>query len=143
MRRASLAVGAFLLVLGGLAAAEALRLGDGWQGPGLMPAAVGAALAALGLAHLVAPPGSPPPWPGAVALRRVVAMLGLLAAYVAALPYLGFLPATALFTLAVVRWLGRFGWARALATTAAIAVAGHVVFLRWLGMPLPRAFTGW
>jgi hypothetical protein len=73
---------------------------------------------------------------------RVVAVLGLLTAYVIALPWLGFLPATALLVLPLVHALGEWSWPLTLATTAAIALACHVVFKHWLGMPLPPGPLG-
>jgi hypothetical protein len=69
-------------------------------------------------------------------------MLAVLAAYVGLLPVLGFLPATALFVLVVVRALGEYSWAQAAAWTVVIAVAGHLVFKRWLGMALPAGPLG-
>jgi hypothetical protein len=69
-------------------------------------------------------------------------MFAVLVLYVAALPYAGFLPATALFVLILLRALGALSWATTIALTAAIAVACHVVFIHWLGMPLPSGPLG-
>jgi putative tricarboxylic transport membrane protein len=142
MRRASLAGGTLLLALGALAIVEALRLRDDWQGARLMPAVVGAVLVLLGVAHLVRPATGAVAWPDAAGARRIVLVFGALALYVAALPVLGFLPATALFVLAIVRLLGSYSWPRALVLTVLIAVASHVVFKHWLGMPLPVGLLG-
>ena len=43
-----------LAALGIFALVEAARLRDGWQGARIMPAVIGVALVALGIAHLVA-----------------------------------------------------------------------------------------
>jgi hypothetical protein len=67
---------------------------------------------------------------------------GVLAFYVFGLPTLGFLTATALFVLVLLRVLGGFSWARAGVMAGAIAVASQVVFRRWLGMPLPPGLLG-
>jgi putative tricarboxylic transport membrane protein len=123
-------------VLGAVALIEALRLRDGWLGARLMPALVGGMLVLTGLAHRTQPVTADA-WPDAAGGRRVLAMLALLVLYVALLPHLGFLLATVLFVLALVRALGRMSWRLATVTAAAIAVAGHVVFEHWLGMPLP------
>jgi len=132
--------------LGVLALVEALRIKDAWQGAKLMPAALGVTLIALGIGHLAPSMADSvatlPPWPDALALRRVVFMFCALALYVAALPHLGFLVATTLFTLTLLRALGSCSWAKALALTGAIAIASHVVFIRWLGMPVPSGLLG-
>ncbi len=44
--------------------------------------------------------------------------------------------------LLVVRSLGTYSWAGTAAWTAVIAVASHVVFKHWLGMPLPAGPLG-
>ena len=151
MRRASLLCGGLFLALGLLSLVEALRIKDAWQGARLMPAALGVTLVALGLGHLLpsmaghagaGPAGALPAWPDALARRRVVFMFGALALYVAGLPHLGFLLATALFVLILLRALGSYSWAVTIALTGAIASAGHVVFIHWLGMPVPSGFLG-
>ena len=142
MRRPGLGTGVVLLSLGAVSLVEAWRLRDGWLGARLMPLVIGLALAALGAAHLTAPTLSTPPAPGGAAPGRVAVMLALLVLYVTALPWLGFLPATALFVLVVVRWLGTYSWPATIAVTVAIAGGSHVIFLRWLGMPLPASPLG-
>ena len=146
MRRVSLVCGGLFMALGTLSLVEALRIKDAWQGARLMPAALGVTLVALGIAHLVpsmaGSAGALPAWPDALGRRRVVFMFGVLAVYVAALPHLGFLVATACFVLILLRALGSYSWAKALALTGAIAIASHVVFIHWLGMPVPSGFLG-
>ncbi len=109
-----------------------------------MPAALAVVLAVLGAGHLVPVTAAAerPAWPDAPGWRRVAFVFGVLALYVAALPSFGFLPATALFVLIVLRALGAFSWAITLVLTAAIAIASHVVFKHWLGMPLPAGLFG-
>ena len=133
-----LACGAVLLTLAALSLVEALRLRDGWQGAKLMPAVLAVVFVALAAGHLApATAAVAPEWPDARGRRRVVALLVVLTLYAAALPYAGFLAATALFVLVLVRALGDYAWPKTLALTAAIAGACHVVFKEWLGMPLP------
>ncbi len=141
MRRISLVCGGSLAGLGIVALVEAFRLRDGWTGARLMPAVVGVTLLLLGAAHTWVPVAADA-WPTAAGGRRVVALLGLLALYIALLPALGFLLATALFALPLVRGLGPTSWPRAALTAAGIAVASHVVFRHWLGMPLPAGLIG-
>jgi putative tricarboxylic transport membrane protein len=134
--RAALACGALLLGLGVLSLVEAFRLRDDWQGARLMPAVLGVVFVLLAAGHLrtssVVPAG-----PDAFGRRRVVLLLAVLALYAGAMPYVGFLPTTVLFVLLLVRALGDYGWPKTLALTVVIALACHVVFKEWLGMPLP------
>lgn len=141
MRRLALAGGAVIAALGVLALAEAWRLRDPWPGARLMPAVVGVVLLVLGAAHLRMP-GSAAAWPDRAGWRRVIFALALLVVYVAVLPWLGFLVATALLVLVMLRGLGDFSWPATVALTAAIAAGSHVVFVRWLGMPLPPGPLG-
>lgn len=142
MRRTNLACGGVLVALGALALVEALRVRDEWQGARLMPAVVGGLLLLLGAAHPWARPVAHAEWPEPPGGRRVGAVFAVLVLYVVALPWLGFLPATALFLLALLRALGAFSWVGAIALTVAIALGTHVVFRHWLGMPLPSGVFG-
>jgi putative tricarboxylic transport membrane protein len=141
VRRISLVCGGSLAVLGIVALVEALRLRDGWTGARLMPAVVGVMLLLLGAAHARAP-GLAGAWPDAAGRRRVVSLFVLLVLYVGLLPPLGFLLATGLFALPLVRTLGTTSWPRAALAAAGIAGASHVVFKHWLGMPLPAGLAG-
>jgi putative tricarboxylic transport membrane protein len=141
VRRISLVCGGSLAVLGLVALVEALRLRDGWTGARLMPAVVGMTLVLLGMAHARVPFAAEV-WPDAAGGRRVVVLLVLLILYVALLPPLGFLLATALFVLPLVRGLGPTSWPVAALAAAGIAGASHVVFKHWLGMPLPAGLIG-
>lgn len=144
--RAHLACGAILLALGALSLVEALRIRDDWLGAKLMPGALAVVFVALGAGHLVpsatVPAGDAPRWPDAPGWRRVILVFALLAIYVAGLPWLGFLPATAIFVLVLLRGLGDYSWVKAIALTAAIALASYIVFQHLLGMPLPAGPFG-
>ncbi len=142
MRRIDLVGGGFLMALGAMALFEALRIRDDWQGAKLMPAMIGVVLILLGVAHLAVPAVDRLAWPDATSRRRVTLMFGVLVIYVAVLPSLGFLLATALFVLILLRGLGTFSWARTIVLTAAIASVSHLVFKHWLGMPLPSGLVG-
>ncbi len=146
MRRANLVCGGLLVALGAVSLFEALRIKDDWQGAKLMPAAVGVVLVALGVGHLVPSAADRaaelPTWPDAQRRRRVALMFGVLVLYVVVLPSLGFLPATALFVLILLRALGAFSWPITIVLTGTIAIASHVVFKHWLGMPLPPGPLG-
>jgi len=142
MRRVNVLAGGVFLGLGALSLVEALRVRDDWPGARLLPAVVGLALAGLGVAHLVGPAADRPAWPDAAGWRRVAVVFGVLLLYVAGLPPLGFLPATAVFGLVLLRYLGPYSWAMTGVLAGAIALASHVVFERWLGMPLPPGLLG-
>ena len=138
VRRAELLTGVVLAVLGALSLVEALRLRDDWQGARLMPGALGVVLVALALGHLtMRTPAAVPAWPEAAGRRRVAALLLVLVGYVVVLPVIGFLVATALFVLVVLRALHAGGWIRCLVLTVLIAAGCELVFRQWLGMPLP------
>jgi putative tricarboxylic transport membrane protein len=141
VRRANLVCGALLLVLAAASLVEAARLKDSWQGARLMPAVLAAVFAVLAAGHLRPSPAGPgsaaPDWPDAGGRRRIATVFGALVVYVALLEPLGFLLSTALFVLCVVRVLGAWSWTTTAALTLAIALGCHVVFKRWLGMPLP------
>ena len=142
MARLNLLCGGVLVALGVIAGFEALRVRDDWLGAKLMPAVLSVALLALGMSHclksIVASDADVPPAPG----RRVVAVLGALILFVAMLPQIGFLLATTLFLLALLRLLGGFPWAKSVALSGAIALGSHVVFTLWLRMPFPRGPWG-
>ena len=146
MRRANLLCGGLLVALAAVSLLEALRIKDDWQGARLMPAALAVVLVALGVGHLVpSTAGSAaglPAWPDAPGWRRVAFVFGALVLYVIVLPPLGFLFSTALFVLILLRSLGAYSWALTLVLTGAIAIATHVVFKHWLGMPLPAGLAG-
>jgi len=75
--------------------------------------------------------------PYAVMMHPIYTSVALLV-----LPWLGFLLATALFVLVLVRGLGTYSWPMSIVVTAAIAIACDVVFKQWLGMPLPAGPLG-
>ena len=118
---------------------EAVRLKDDWHGARLMPAVLAAVLAALAVAHVrpAAVEAPAPAWPQAGGWRRIAVVFAALVLYVALLEPLGFLLSTALFVLALVRALGAWSWLATGAVTLSIALACHLLFKRWLGMPLP------
>jgi putative tricarboxylic transport membrane protein len=141
-KRAHLAVGAVLAGLGVLSLAEAFRIHDEWPGARLLPAVVGLALVLLGAAHLTGRAPAPPEWPDAGGRRRILFVSIVLAFYVLGLPTLGFLAATALFLVVVLRGLGGFSWLTAGVAAGAIALASHLVFRRGLALPLPSGLLG-
>ena len=142
MRRTPWIEALVLVTLGVASIVEALRLKDNWQGAKLMPAVVGVLLVLLGCGH-VALREDRVAWPPRDGVRRVAGLLGVVGLYVAVLPTIGFLSATAVLVLIVVRTVGPLSWPRAVMATAIIALASHFVFRHWLGMPLPAGPLGY
>jgi len=132
-------VGLVLLGLGALCLVETLRINDTWTGARLLPLIVAVAFLGLGVAHWVVGQAVSAP-PAAVERRspgQVVAVLALLAVYVALLPLAGFLGATTGLIAVLTRMLGGYSWTRTLGLAIGLALAAHVIFVLWLGMPLP------
>ncbi|MBI2218913.1 MAG: tripartite tricarboxylate transporter TctB family protein [Candidatus Rokubacteria bacterium] len=137
-------VGLALLVLGAGSLVETFRIKDDWSGARLMPLLVAVALLALGVAHVVsrAPAMAPPAAGERADIGRVVLALSVLVAYVALFTTLGFFVATAALLLVLVGALGRYRWPVTAGLALGLAVACHVVFRVWLGMPLPDGLLG-
>jgi hypothetical protein len=66
----------------------------------------------------------------------------LCVAYMAGLPWLGFIASTALFTAALLAAMGFRRAGRALAFGFALAIVLHWVFAVWMQVPLPEGWPG-
>lgn len=139
-------VGVALLALSVLSFVETVRINDGWAGARLLPLVISVAFLGLGLAHLPAlaaasgaGDGIPNPAPERGAVLLVLASL---VGYVALLPAAGFGLATFGLLLILVHRLGGYGWPRSIALAVGLALATHVVFIVWLGVPLPAGPLG-
>jgi hypothetical protein len=107
-------------------------------GPGVFPVAAGAALLLVAAWLFVVAPSA-----GAARLdegpwsRPALVIAAALVSYAALLPLAGF--AVTSFALVVVAaWcMGLPGWWRPLALGAGVAAAARVLFVWWLGVPLP------
>ena len=135
------AVGLAVLATAYLAAARAYPLDTlAVPGPGVVPLAAGGALLALAAWQFTAarrsPPddaetaGTPPPW-------SPLAMVAVLGLYAAALPRLGFLITSFALVFAAARLMGLGGWWRPIALALGATALGRVIFVSWLGVPLP------
>jgi hypothetical protein len=146
MRRVNLVCAGLLWGLGALTLFEGLRIRDDWPGARLLPTVLAVVLALLGAGHLLSSEAELAAeravWPDAACVRRTAFVFGTLVLYVVLLPVLGFLLATAVFMLLMLRTLGALSWAVALVLTGATAGTCHVVFQHWLGVPLPRGPLG-
>lgn len=104
-------------------------------GPGVFPRLVSVPLGILSLL-LIVRPGFNERWPHRAALLRQVGALVLLAGYAAFLEPWGFLPATLVTTILLIRLFGA-AWTQALVCGALLTVGLYALFEFALGMPLP------
>ena len=118
-----------------------------WWGPGgpgsaFMPFWLGLVMAVLAVMLLIRSLRNP--WPGhswlprGEGLRDLLVVLGVTAAFVAALNVTGMVIGTALYLLVLVRYLGRHPWWMTGAIAVAAAGFNWLVFVRWLRVPMPE-----
>jgi hypothetical protein len=109
-------------------------------GPGVFPLAAAIALAVLAAWQLVAAgrhPSAPAAAAAASAQRAPLVMAVALVAYAAALPRLGFLPTSFALVVVAARLMGLPGWWRPGALALGVTAGSRLIFVHWLGVPLP------
>jgi Tripartite tricarboxylate transporter TctB family len=121
-------------------------------GPGVFPLAVGLLALTLAAAQAVralvlarrassapaaAGRGVAPSEDVDASSRRAFAMLALLVGCAAAIGELGFLPVSFVLALGASRILGARGWLGPGALAFGVTLAAWLIFVRWLGVPLP------
>jgi len=109
-------------------------------GPGIFPLAAGLALLVLAAWMFAAAGRASAPGPAdeaAPAPRAPLAVAAVLVLYAAAVPALGFMLASFALVVVTARLMGLVGWWRPLALGAGVAVATRLIFVTWLGVPLP------
>jgi hypothetical protein len=134
--------GLAVLAIAYLAATRAYPLDSlATPGPGVFPLAAGTLLLGAALAQAVAAararPAATPASAEGPAGRRVVALMAVLVCYPVAAAVIGFLTASFAVVLLSSRLLGAHGWLRPAALALGVAVAAYVLFVAWLGVPLP------
>ncbi|MFC3284098.1 tripartite tricarboxylate transporter TctB family protein [Litchfieldella rifensis] len=105
-------------------------------GPGAFPRLVSVPLGLLAL-YLILRPGFNQRWPHRAALLRQVGALLLLGGYAVFLEPWGFLPASLVTVIVLVRLFGA-PWKPSLASGAILTVGLYALFEFALGMPLPN-----
>jgi hypothetical protein len=70
-------------------------------------------------------------------LIRVAAYLGALVFYAASLEFLGFIVASAITLVFILRFAERYPWLATLALTAGTVIGCQILFVLWLGAILP------
>lgn len=123
-------------------------------GSGLFPFVLGVLLMGLAAAHAAGlrleqrskPPAAPPAGGEATparqgATRRVLSFLAVVALATASLKTIGYVAASFLLMLGLLRVLN-VRWGLATLIAAASAIASHLLFVRWLRIPMPAGFFG-
>ncbi len=73
---------------------------------------------------------------------RVVTTVALLTGYVFLIEAIGYVPSTFLFFAAMILYLGKSRWVKALLASAAFTFFLYAIFRLWLQSPLPTGFLG-
>ena len=147
MRQADRIAGAFLLAFAAAFSGGALWRYVYWSpvegpGPGFMPFWLGLVMVVLASMLLVSSVKNPhpgDPWlPTGKGLKRLLVVLGMAIAYVALLKVIGMTVGTALFLIALIRFLDREPWWLCAAVGIGAAVGNYLVFVYWLKVPFPE-----
>ena len=150
MRRADRIAGAVLLASGTAFSAGALKYytysGPGGPGSAFLPFWLGVIMAVVAGFLLLGALRSRDPgaaWlPQGEGLRRLILVVGVTAAFVALLKFVGMILGTALFLIALMRVLDRNPWPLTLSVAAAAAGLIYLVFTYWLRVPFPVSVFG-
>jgi len=132
-----------LLALFAWLAAGPLPFGTLHQpGPGFFPRSLAALTGAMSLLLLLRGLSTGAPdvrglWPDRPGALRVLLLLLVLLAYLAALEPAGYLLATAGLFLVLLRWVGRRSWPQTAGVTLLAAGGSYLLFARWLMVSLP------
>jgi hypothetical protein len=137
--RGELALAFVFAALGGLWIARAARM-NLWEGfapdSGFLPLVYGVTLCGLAVAvaaQLLRARAEPP----AAAVRKPLAVLGALAAAVAALPFAGFAVSVFALLLFLYAWVERLRILPSVVVSGATTAVLYLIFRTWLGVPLP------
>ena len=133
------ALGLAVLALGYLLAGRGYPLDTlATPGPGIFPLAAGVALLALAIWQFLAARRSVPDSArGGAVPRAPLIMSVVLALYAATLPVLGFMLTSFTLVLVAARLMGLGGWWRPAVLALGVTLASRVLFVTWLGVPLP------
>jgi hypothetical protein len=149
MRRADQVSGAVLLVFG-IAFAAGARQHPYWTsngpGSGFLPLWLGLVMAALAAGLFIGATRNPHaghPWlPAGRTLVKLVVVIAATAAFVALMPVVGMTLGTALFLVALLRFLEGYAWVVTLGVAVATAGVNWLVFTYWLHVPFPSGVLG-
>lgn len=115
-------------------------------GSGFLPFWLGLALCALAVVQLggaLRAKGPGPAWlPDRRGMIRLGVVVGLTAAFVAAVKTLGMILCTVFFLVALLRGLEGYRWPMVIGIAVATAGVNYLVFTYWLGVPFPTGPLG-
>ncbi len=144
MRAANLVTASVLLLLGGVAIFDSVRLGIGWgtDGPksGFFPFWLGLLLVvSLGLIVLRAVfHASAKPFVSREQLRLVLKVLWPATGMVVLTQVIGLYVASALYLSLYMRWVGRHSWLAVIVLSISIPIATFFIFEKWFLVPMPK-----
>ncbi len=144
MRAANLVTACVLLLLGGIAIFDSVRLGIGWgtDGPksGFFPFWLSLLLLAMcGLIIVqAARRASAKPFVSREQLRPVLKVLWPATAMVVLTQVVGLYVASALYLGFYMRWVGRHSWLAVVALSIGVPIATFLVFEKWFLVPMPK-----
>jgi putative tricarboxylic transport membrane protein len=144
MRAADIVTASFLMLLGGLVLAEAIRLGFRWGGDGPQSGFFPFWLAVVVIAHSAAifvraiKKRSAKRFATPEQLRKVLTVAVPAAATVALTHFVGLYVAALLYLFFYMRLVGRHAWATTAALSVAIPLVTFLVFEKWFLVPLPK-----
>jgi putative tricarboxylic transport membrane protein len=125
-----------------LVKAEKLQLYD-VLGPGFYNIGMGSVLILVGVIYFISQQKSFATSPKKPASSReyrmkMVSMVGVLAAYILLLDFLGYFVSSLLFFILINRIVGFQTWRSNLPVSLAMAVVFYIVFVKWLNMIFPQ-----
>lgn len=138
----------FWIALGIAIAAQSWRIGiSGPSGPesGLFPLIAGLIMAGTGVALLLktSTNARAVEWPGGAGIVRVAGVVIGIGVMAIGVDYLGFVIASTVTMLVLLRTIERTSWLGSIVLTAGSVAAVVWIFGHLLGMPLPRGPWGW
>jgi putative tricarboxylic transport membrane protein len=150
VRRADLVGAVILFVFGAwFALTAAVRYpywGANGPGSGFFPVWLGSAMAVLAVVLFIHARRSREPataWlPRGHGGRRLLGVLALTAIFIALLKIVGMIAGTALFLVALLRFIEGHTWRVSVAVAVAVAVVNWLVFTYWLQVPFPVGVFG-
>jgi len=152
MRKADIACGLVLLVLGGLVLRESLELKIGWglNGPeaGFSPFWLATGLVVCSAivvikAFLDRSPSSQRPFVRREALVPVAKAALPAFGMVALTEAIGLYPAAAIYLAVYMRWVGKHRWVTTLLLSIFLPVFSYFIFDRWFLIPMPKGHWTW
>lgn len=152
MRKADIACGFVLLVLGGLILWESLKLKIGWglNGPeaGFFPFWLAAGLMVCSTiiiihAFLNRSPSAQKPFIQRGGLAPVLKVSLPAFGMVALTEAIGLYPAAAIYLALYMRWIGKHPWITTILISFLLPFASYFIFDKWFLIPMPKGYWTW